>query len=368
MSENVHVCLRLRLNLNLNLNLSLKPLISPCYTVTVFESNISARPEQAVPPDPPDLSVVIVSWNVRDLLVRCIQALHDEAVRDGLRVQIIVVDNNSTDGSAQAVRCFPSVELIQTGRNLGYGRANNIGLRAARGRHLLVLNPDTVPHPGSLKALVEFAQRHPRAGIVAPRLLNADGTVQPNAFRFPTLAMALLDLFPLPWFVPGRVRARLYRSRLNGRYPQEETAHRPFRIDHPLGACMLINRRAYEQAGGFDHALFMYSEEVDLALRYRKAGWQCWQVPQAVVTHFGGQSTRQLPDRMFVELWRSRLYVYARHYSRTSQALLRLILALAQLRDLAFTLLLYALGRIGPHEAQRRVRRASAVLRLVRWR
>jgi GT2 family glycosyltransferase len=199
-------------------------------------------------------------------------------------------------------------------------------------------------------------------------LLNADGTVQPNAFRFPTLAMALLDLFPLPWFVPGRVRARLYRSRLNGRYPQEETAHRPFRIDHPLGACMLINRRAYEQAGGFDHALFMYSEEVDLALRYRKAGWQCWQVPQAVVTHFGGQSTRQLPDRMFVELWRSRLYVYARHYSRTSQALLRLILALAQLRDLAFTLLLYALGRIGPHEAQRRVRRASAVLRLVRWR
>jgi GT2 family glycosyltransferase len=143
--------------------------------------------------------------------------------------------------------------------------------------------------------------------------------------------MAALDLFPLPRLVPGRVRRWLYTSRLNGRYPGEARAQEPYLIDHPLGACMLLNRRAYEDLGGFDPRLHMYSEEIDLAIRHRAAGWECWQVPAARVVHLGGQSTRQLPDKMFVELWRSRLYTYDKYYPRLASLAVRLMLSVSQL-------------------------------------
>ena len=181
-----------------------------------------------------DVTVVIVSWNVRSHLVNCLQALYSGPVSGGLRLEVIVVDNSSTDGSPDAVRDFPAI-LIRNATNLGYGRANNVGLRAASGRHLIVLNPDTIPQLGSLRHLTDFADAHPNAGIVAPRLLNPDGTTQDAAFRFPTLAMSLLDLFPPATWLPGRIRAGLLRSALNGRYPQEQDLA-PFRIDHPLGA------------------------------------------------------------------------------------------------------------------------------------
>jgi GT2 family glycosyltransferase len=200
-------------------------------------------------------------------------------VHGDLATEVIVVDNASTDGSVEAARRYSGVRVIECRSNLGYGRANNIGFRAARGGHLLVLNPDALLQTGSLTTLVNFLKARPGAGIIAPRLLNPDGSSQEAAFRFPTLLMAMLDLFPPPSVLPGRARHWLLHSKLNGRYPHEARACRPFPIDHPLGACMLINRAAYEQLGGFDEKMFMYSEEIDLAMRYRKAGWECWQVP-----------------------------------------------------------------------------------------
>src|SRR5689334_14753481 len=136
----------------------------------------------------PDLTIIIVSWHVRDDLVRCIHAILSEPVRGHLELEIIVVDNASTDGSLGALSNLP-VRVIANGENVGYGRANNQGLAIAAGHYLMVLNPDTVPKAGSLSRLVGFTSSRPRAGIVAPRLLNADGSVQPSAFAFPTLAM-----------------------------------------------------------------------------------------------------------------------------------------------------------------------------------
>jgi N-acetylglucosaminyl-diphospho-decaprenol L-rhamnosyltransferase len=308
----------------------------------------------------PDLSIVIVSWNVREHLLNCLHALFSPLLHDILSLEVIVVDNASHDGSAEAAAAFP-VTLIRNDENLGYGRANNVGLRMARGRHLMVLNPDTVPQHESLKALVDFADSHARAGIVAPRLLNADGSVQTAAFNFPTLPMALLDLFPPPSFLPGRLRLRVLNSRLNGRYPDEPERAHPFKIDHPLGAAFLLRREAYEQCGGFDESIFMYSEEIDLALRYASAGWECWQVPAATVLHLGGQSTRQVPDTMFVELWRSRLQMYDRYYTPLARFLLRLLLGIAMLRDIGFARA--ATLRSNAHPAGQ-LRRAKAVLRL----
>ncbi|HEY0070036.1 MAG TPA: glycosyltransferase family 2 protein, partial [Chloroflexia bacterium] len=218
------------------------------------KSNTWSGPVQEEPQDGaiPDISIVIVSWNTRDLLVQCLQSIRDPAVAQGLRLEVIVVDNASHDGSAGAARAVPDAQVIALPHNIGYGRANNIGLRRARGRYILVLNPDTVLLPGCLSALVNFGGGEPHAGIVAPRLLNEDGSTQASAFRFPTIAMAAIDLFPLPRWVPGRLRAQLARSSWNGRYAIEQQANQPFLVDHALGACMLIRREAYMQCGGFD--------------------------------------------------------------------------------------------------------------------
>lgn len=308
------------------------------------------------------MSVVIVSWNVRDFLSQCLFALTLGGALGDLRAEIIVIDNASRDGSAEAAETFPGVKVVQCPRNLGFGRATNIGLEMSKGAHLLVLNPDTLPRPRSIERMCRFQRECPKAGIISPRLLNTDGSVQSAAFRFPTLTMALLDLFPPPRFVPGRLRQKLLNSSVNGRYPEEQAGKAPFRIDHPLGACMLFSRAAYEDEGGFDPRIFMYAEEIDLALRYRRKGWECWQVPSAEVVHFGGQSTKQMPDQMQIALWKSRLYLYRKHYSRSQRLLVSMLLAISQAGSVLAALLRRATGVAGKSETKRTMRRALKIM------
>jgi N-acetylglucosaminyl-diphospho-decaprenol L-rhamnosyltransferase len=330
----------------------------------VLQSNIRPVTQQEATPGTIDVSVIIVSWNVRELLLRCVQTLLSPEVRGDLSLEIIVVDNASDDGSLEALKAFPCLRVIRNTSNLGYGKGNNIGFVASQGRYLLVLNPDAHPLPGSLQALIRFAEAVPKAGIVAPRLLNPDGSVQPGAFHFPTLAMAALDLFPIPHFVPGRIRAWLWNSGLNGRYRNEALRTQPFRVDHPLGASMLIRLEAYREVGGFDCSIFMYAEEIDLALRYAKVGWECWQVPSAQTVHLGGQSTRQMPDRMIVELWRSRLYIYDKHYSQAARLGLRLLLVATQVAKAIAALVRLLAGRTTRGEAMRAWQRSARLARL----
>jgi N-acetylglucosaminyl-diphospho-decaprenol L-rhamnosyltransferase len=276
----------------------------------------------------PTLGVVIVSYNTRDLLRACLESLRACT----LPLRVVVVDSASHDDSATLVRAeFAEVELIALDQNVGFAAGTNIGIRhtlgaacgvtdsalndsqshAAKLDFILLLNPDTVVYPGALEALVCFLAAHPRVGMVGPRLLNPDGTVQPAAFRFPTLAMSLLDLFPPGEVLPGR----LYGSWWHGRYPQERAGSAPFAIDHPLGACMLVRRAVVEQVGLLDEAFFMYAEEVDWCYRIRRAGWAIWQVPAAQVMHVGGAATRQFRQRMLVALYHSRLRFFRKHYS-----------------------------------------------------
>jgi N-acetylglucosaminyl-diphospho-decaprenol L-rhamnosyltransferase len=256
-------------------------------------------------------SVLIVSYNTRDMLMRAIASAEREP-----DVETIVVDNASRDRSADAVaEQFPSVRLIRSSSNLGFAAGTNRAARLARGSHLLLLNPDAALTPGAVNVLLETLDRLPAAAAVSPALAYDDGRPQSAAFRFPGLSQLLLDLFPVP---------RLTESALNGRVRARALAA----IDHPLGACMLIRRAAWDQVGPLDEGYFMYLEEVDWCRRARGRGWQIWYQPAASVIHHAGAATRQQHDAMFVQLWRSRLRYYQRFhgpfYNRVVRALVRL--------------------------------------------
>ncbi len=260
-----------------------------------------------------DLSIVIVSYNVCDLLAQCLASVVRPQTTDHrqkTKSEVFVVDNASRDGSAAMVHeRFPSVHLIENTENRGFAAANNQAFAETRGRYVLMLNPDTVVRTGALEILVKFMDEHPRAGACGGRLLYADGSLQHSAFMFPALAQIFLDFFPLNW--------RLVDSRLNGRYPREAYARgEPFQIDHPLGADLMVRGETAQQVGWLDEDFFIYCEEIDWCMRIKHAGWQIWCVPQAEIVHHEAQSTRQFRDTMFVELWRARFRLFDKHYSR----------------------------------------------------
>ncbi|HRO23142.1 MAG TPA: glycosyltransferase family 2 protein, partial [Promineifilum sp.] len=197
------------------------------------------------------LSVIIVNWNVRDLLRECLQSI--EAGRDGLLLEIIVIDSASSDDSAAMIRSeFPSVHLIACTENVGFPRGNNIGLREARGDYLLLLNPDTVVLGDALKVLVSYLQANPDVGAVGPQLLNPDGSVQSSRRRFPTAATGFFESTWLEGLAPGVLR-RYYALDL----PDDTTAD----VDWLTGACIMVPRSTWEAIGGMDEGYFMYSEE-----------------------------------------------------------------------------------------------------------
>ncbi len=315
------------------------------------------------------IGVVIVSFNTRELLRDCLRSLCDCT----LPLHVVVVENGSADASAALVReRFPHIELIDLGRNVGFAAGTNIGIRGLgvgswgmgvsvatptsiphlpSPDYVLLLNPDTVVHAGAIEALVSFLEAHPRVGVVGPRLLNRDRTVQPAAFRFPTLAMTALDLFPPGEVLPGR----LYNSWWHGRYPQETLATLPFPIDHPLGACMLTRRAVIEQVGTLDEQFFMYAEEVDWCYRVRQAGWAIWQEPRARVTHVGGAATSQFRARMQIALYESRLRFFRKHYPHTFLRLHRLVVRAGMLRAMLRSWRDYARGQLGADELRARM-------------
>ncbi|HEU5316711.1 MAG TPA: glycosyltransferase family 2 protein, partial [Chloroflexota bacterium] len=270
------------------------------------------------------IAVVIVSFNTAALLARCLDAVLAQVSPDD---EVVVVDNASSDASATIVRDrYPTVRLIQNQQNRGFGAGCNTGIRATHAPLVLLLNPDCRLAPGSVGGLLRFMQSHPRAAVAGGRLRYGDGSFQHSAFRFPTLWQVLLDLFPLDW--------RLADSALNGRYPRGWDG-RAFQIDHPLGALMCVRRSAIDTVGLFDEDFFMYAEEVDWCLRFKRAGWEIWHCPEALAVHLGGQATRQHADAMFVQLHRSRFRLFAKHYPAWFSVMARGIVRAGMLRRAA---------------------------------
>ncbi|MBI3978862.1 MAG: glycosyltransferase family 2 protein [Chloroflexi bacterium] len=298
-----------------------------------------------------DLTVVVVSFNTRDLLARCLDSIERHG---GWSIEAVVVDNASSDGSAAMVRArFPAVWLIANGENRGFAAATNQGLRLAEGRYVVLLNPDTVVQPGALATLAGFLDRRPQVGVVGPQLLNADGTLQHGCFRFPTLLQTFFDFFPL--------NHRLINSRLNGRYPLRERSE-PFPVDHPLGACLMTRREVVAQVGLLDEQFFIYCEEIDWCIRIRAAGWEIFCHPGARVVHLGGQSTSQRRWPMLVELHRSRRLLFQKHYPPIYRLAHRAIVGAGLLAEIVRSWIMLLRRQIPPAEYRTRLTAFRAIL------
>jgi GT2 family glycosyltransferase len=280
------------------------------------------------------LAVVIVSWNVRGLLIACLRSLLADLASAELETEVWVVDNGSSDGTSQMVaEAFPAVHLIASEENLGFVRGNNRALNEILDReappvdYFWLLNPDTEVQPGATAALIAALEAHSKAGIVGPKLLYSDGSLQHSVFRFPGLVQLLFELFPLP--------ARLYDTPLNGRYPRrlyEKAA--PFYVDHPLGASMLVRGETIADVGLMDEDFFMYCEEIDWCWRMRETGWRALCAPAAHVIHHAGQSSGQVRASSLANLWKSRAILYARHHTPLKQRLARLVVRIGMKRRL----------------------------------
>ncbi len=246
-----------------------------------------------------DAAAVVVNYNARDALVACVNSLRADGVRT-----VVVVDNASHDGSAEALAAAdPEARFVPTGANLGFGRAANRGVAVVATPYVLILNPDVVVEPGTVKALTAALELDPGLAAVGPRVEDPDGSLYPSVRRFPDLVVAAGHAF-LGYVAPSNPFSRAYKL-------LDWDHSRAGDVDWISGSCLMARRAAFDAVGGFDESYFMYAEDVDLCWRLRRAGWRIGYEPAGRVVHAGAVSTNQAPYRMILEHHRS-LWRFAR--------------------------------------------------------
>lgn len=271
---------------------------------------------------PLDLSVIVVNWNAGEALLTCLESI--AAGAGGMAYEILVVDNDSSDGSAQMVDThFPDVTLIRNRDNVGFARANNQGIAVGQGRYVLLLNPDTIVLGTALGKLVGFLDAQPGVGIVGPKILTPGGQIDFRcARRLPTLASELFEKTTLSQRWP---HSQLFGFGLMGHWDHRDSRE----VEALSGACMMIKRQVIEQVGLLDEDFHMYGEDIEFCDRVKRAGWQVFYYGDAEIIHLGGRSTAQIPTEMGVEALRSlNLFFRKRHgpaYAWAHRALMGLL-------------------------------------------
>ena len=266
----------------------------------------------------PRLSIVVLSWNTKELLAACLASLK---AAGGLGWEdVIVVDNDSNDGSAEMVaERFPEARLVRNERNEGYAIGNNIGAEQARGEYLLLLNSDTEVEAGVLEHLVAFLEQHPGHGACAPRLVYPDGQVQLSCKTFPTLGTAIFfDTLFDRWFPNNRAMPRYFMRDFDHLTSRD--------VDQPPGAALLLRRALWVELHGFDEELWLFFNDVDLCGRIAARGLKVAYVAEVVIVHHEGKSTSQFPD--FGTIWhKNRLAYYRKTFGLRGAVLARLMTA-----------------------------------------
>lgn len=252
-----------------------------------------------------ELSVTICSWNTQDDLAACLRSLDE--VRSEASFEVIVIDNNSEDGSPDMVSsAFPWVRLFRMEHNLGFTGGHNYALSLRRAPHAFLLNSDTIVHPGALRTLLDFVDENPDVGIVGPKLLNPDGTLQFSCRRFPNPVAALFR---------NTIVGRLFpNNRFTRQYLMSDWNHEVCRsVDWVSGAAFVATGPLMDRIGYMDPEYFMFCEDVDWCFRTWEAGFKVMYVPQAVITHAIGRSTDKAPNRMIGRFHRSMLRFYQKN-------------------------------------------------------
>jgi GT2 family glycosyltransferase len=253
------------------------------------------------------VSIIIVSWNAQDYLRQCLESLFAEECR--YPMEVIVVDNASSDGSAESVaRDYPQVRLIRNVTNLGFARANNIGISAATGKYLCLINSDVKMLPDCINRLVEYQEEHPDVGMVGPRVIGGDGKLQRSCRGFPTVWNMFCRALALDTIFPGTRAFTGYSLRY---WPQDTCRA----VDILSGCFWLVRCQALGEVGLLDESFFMYGEDIDWCKRFWKRGWKLAFVPSAEAIHYGGASSANSPVRFYIERHRADLQYWQKHHS-----------------------------------------------------
>jgi len=305
-------------------------------------------------PSKPDVSIIIVSWNVAELLTACLNSIYAHNERSRI-LEVIVVDSASADETLAVVReRFPQVTLLPQAENVGFTRGNNIGLRAARGDYLFLLNPDTELSADVVEVLAAYLDENPQVGIVGPKTLNTDRTYQSTRRRFPTLSLELRESL---WLAPHLFDLPPSHYSLDN--PSPDTTHP---VDWVQGSALMIRRVLYDQIGGMDEGFFMFSEEVDWCKRAADHHWKIAYIGSTHIIHHGGKSTEQAGARSHIYYQTSKIRYFRKHHGALQAGILRLYILL----NYGIQWIIESMkGALGHKRDMRRQRRATyrAVLR-----
>ena len=308
-----------------------------------------------------DISIIIVNWNVKDLLDKCLASLHNGRLAIGIShdnlpsVEIIVVDSASHDGSGEMIReKYPDVQLSVQGENVGFTRGNNIGFREAQGKYLLLLNPDTEIIDDAIVKVWQYMKQHSDVGIIGTHTLNTDDSHQSTRRRFPTLATGIFESTWLASFAPQSI---------DRHYKMLDTDNNAvLDVDWVQGSFMLVRREVYEQIGGLDEGYVMYSEEMDWCKRAKDAGWKVVYHGGAFITHHGGQSSGQVAAFKQIQFHTSKLRYFRKHHGYMTYFILRVIILL----QFAWQLIIEGIKGLIGHKRDMRMSRVKVYWQVLR--
>lgn len=256
-----------------------------------------------------DLSIIILNYNTRQLTLDCLQSVY--ASTTSYRYEVIIIDNNSSDDSVEQLqRQYPSTQLIANKENVGFSRANNQGMRVAQGRHILLLNSDTIVEPDTFETMLQFMDGHPEVGASGCKVILPDGSLDKACRRgFPTPSASFYYAFGFSKLFPDNPRFNQYQ--LGYLSPDES-----YPIDCLVGAFMLVRREAIDQVGMLDEEFFMYGEDIDWCYRIKQAGWQNYYYAKTFITHYKGASSRRKPYKIIYEFHRAMYLFHRKHYRK----------------------------------------------------
>lgn len=277
------------------------------------------------------LSIIIINYNSKDVLQNCLQSL--TTIKIDTDYEIFGIDNASSEFIKDLESSFPQVNFLYNKKNIGFAAANNIGIKKANGKYILLLNPDTIVNQNSFQPMIDYLKKHDDVGVVGCKIFNVDGEIERSTHSFPSLLKEFVHanefikrLLGYESNILNRVKTLLRLKSLESYWDHNSTKE----VDHVTGACMMIKKEVIEKVGLLDEAFFLYNEEVEWSMRIKKAGYKIVFYPESNITHLFGHSTKQKVQQqtlniLLLERYRGMFYFFQKHYSRVHLILLRLI-------------------------------------------